>query len=718
MIRFRLTGDSSTLKQAAEEGKKSLKDLKSEYIKSSDAAKLAEKNAKDAADAYKKAADSGSANAKELRKLQNAQYSTAEASRKASEEAKRAAQKYLSAAEESAKATNALKKELREGVTTAATWSAAMAAAGVAIGAHLVDKALEAIDAQSKLAQTLKTTSAGLAVSAKAADLSGVSFSSLEQATKDLTRRLSQAAAGAGPAKDALDRLHLSADELSRMPLDKRIETINQAIRDFIPPAQQAAVAGQLFGEEGSLAIQRMSPETIREARKEVEKFGLAISDVDAAKVEAVNDAMAGVRDVVKGLIQNIAVNLAPVIEALSKQFIQTATAGESMGKKADKAFGFIVEATAFVINAIDGVKRAFEVVADIIIHNFAFVKKQVTAAIASIIEFVNKIPGVDLQDTVDEFRAMAAEADSVMTQARDHIDEVLMRPMPGDAFKGFVADAQEAAEASAQAVVDARKKMEEEMAAKSGGGGGLSDDELAKLQEKLEALRDAYKTEQELLAEKLAGERELLLEAYENKLIDQEEYLARDLEINATYQDQLNKMEEDAAKKRKAIADAEKAARLNAVKGMFSQLSVLMNSESRKMFEVGKAAAIGQAIVNTYQSATGAYSAMASIPYVGPILGAAAAAAAIAAGLANVQAIRSQSFGGGGAGAAATGSNTAAVNAASTPVAGPAGANAGQTLFVNGLNPGDLFSGGMVRELAGKLVDFQKDGGQVVIAQ
>lgn len=63
------------------------------------------------------------------------------------------------------------------------------------------------------------------------------------------------------------------------------------------------------------------------------------------------------------------------------------------------------------------------------------------------------------------------------------------------------------------------------------------------------------------------------------------------------------------------------------------------------------KALSIANTTIKTYESATSAYSAMASIPYIGPILGAAAATAAIAAGMANVAAIQGQSlsFEGGG---------------------------------------------------------------------
>lgn len=81
------------------------------------------------------------------------------------------------------------------------------------------------------------------------------------------------------------------------------------------------------------------------------------------------------------------------------------------------------------------------------------------------------------------------------------------------------------------------------------------------------------------------------------------------------------------------------------------------MNSESRKMFEIGKVAAISQSLIATYQGASEALK-------LGWPLGPIAAASITASGLANVQAIKSQSFGGGGAGGAAGGSNTQQVNA------------------------------------------------------
>lgn len=82
---------------------------------------------------------------------------------------------------------------------------------------------------------------------------------------------------------------------------------------------------------------------------------------------------------------------------------------------------------------------------------------------------------------------------------------------------------------------------------------------------------------------------------------------------------------------------------KLSKTEEFLGYMTMAMQSNNKSAFKAGQAAAIGLAIVDTYKAATGAYAAMASIPYVGPFLGAAAAAAAVVAGMANVSKIRSQ---------------------------------------------------------------------------
>ena len=113
---------------------------------------------------------------------------------------------------------------------------------------------------------------------------------------------------------------------------------------------------------------------------------------------------------------------------------------------------------------------------------------------------------------------------------------------------------------------------------------------------------------------------------------------------------------------------------KLEITDSILSTLSTLMQSKNREMFEAGKAAAISDAIIQTWLGAQKAYTSLAGIPVVGPALGAAAAAAAVLAGMVRVQNIQSTHFGGGGSGSSGGGGGGGA-SAGASPAA-PASVN------------------------------------------
>ena len=196
----------------------------------------------------------------------------------------------------------------------AAAAGAAVAAAGVA----MIRSGLQTVDAQAKLAQSLGTTVESLQVLERAGELAGVSMSGIEQATKDMTRRLSQAAASGGPAAAALDRLNLSAETLMGMPLDQRIAAVSAAMTEFVPEAERAAVAGQIFGEEGSIAMSRIDTATLRQATQDVRDFGIVVSEQDADQIERTNDAISRLGLIWRGVSNQLAVAAAPALEAVA----------------------------------------------------------------------------------------------------------------------------------------------------------------------------------------------------------------------------------------------------------------------------------------------------------------------------------------------------------------------------------------------------------------
>lgn len=100
---------------------------------------------------------------------------------------------------------------------------------------------------------------------------------------------------------------------------------------------------------------------------------------------------------------------------------------------------------------------------------------------------------------------------------------------------------------------------------------------------------------------------------------------------------------EQQASEIRKAIKKQEMDLYLQRTSDALGAATGLMQSNNKKAFKIGQAAAIAQTVMNTYAAATAAYKSAANIPYVGWILGPVAAAGAIAAGMAQVSSIRSQ---------------------------------------------------------------------------
>lgn len=97
----------------------------------------------------------------------------------------------------------------------------------------------------------------------------------------------------------------------------------------------------------------------------------------------------------------------------------------------------------------------------------------------------------------------------------------------------------------------------------------------------------------------------------------------------------------------------------------LFGVLAGLMNSGSRRMFQIGKIASIANATIKTYEAANNAFATGTAISV---FAGYAFMAAAILAGIANVQKINATQFGG-GAGASGSSSFAPGVGGSVTPV-------------------------------------------------
>lgn len=415
---------------------------------------------------------------------------------------------------------------------------------------------------------------------------------------------------------------------------------------------------------------------------------GAVLSSLDISKLDQMKTSLDTIKESAETGSQAFAATFAPVIGALAEEFTRLRIETNNFGSAADKVFDFAVNAAGVMGDGLRGVHvivKGLEVafhglsigVNFVLGHMMKGLDKLANIGVSTInqmIGAVNMIPGVD---DIPLFSAFSngdflldgmETAKNNLSQSIDELHNIMMKPLPSQKIDEFV-----------ESAVQAYERAAEESAAAIDGGSDGEDSPIVQANKNvIHNMRQAW-----------------------------DKHHAESIEA----QEKADKAKSDSQQKWGME-------QTSALSGLFGNLASLTESENKKMFEIGKTAAKSQTLVDTYASAQSAFKSLSGIPIVGPALGAAAAGAAVVSGLARLQAINSTSFGGGGGAATDPGASvgSGASSQATAGQAGSGGAGVEQTLFVEGLDSQALFSGDNVRKIAEQLVEFQKDGGQVVL--
>lgn len=157
-----------------------------------------------------------------------------------------------------------------------------------------------------------------------AGQMAGASDRTLNSALRRLTRRLSEAAEGSGPAVKALESFNLNARELAELAPDEQVHAIADAMAKIDDPADRLRLARSLMDVEGQSLVNMFSQggDAIREMEKEAQELAKTISDTDMLKFSEAEAAMARVRRQIDGTKQDLAISMAPAAEALTNIFV------------------------------------------------------------------------------------------------------------------------------------------------------------------------------------------------------------------------------------------------------------------------------------------------------------------------------------------------------------------------------------------------------------
>ena len=226
----------------------------------------------------------------------------------------------------------------------------------------LVKKSFESIDATAKLADRIGDTTEAVSGLQHAAELTGAGTALLNQSLDVMSKRIGEAAGGTGEAKQALEQLNLSVEDLLRLKPSDQFKVIAERIKGLATQAEKAAVVSDLFSRAGLKLANtlELGEDGLRKTAEEATKLGLTFNRIDASKVEAANDSVTRLQAVFLGAARVIAIVLAPIVDLAASKLINLGTEGEGSANRIRSAFSSTLETVAAVADVAEVVRIGF----------------------------------------------------------------------------------------------------------------------------------------------------------------------------------------------------------------------------------------------------------------------------------------------------------------------------------------------------------------------
>lgn len=229
----------------------------------------------------------------------------------------------------------------------------AAAAFGAAISAAAL-KGAQDIDQTAKAARRLDSSIGAFEALKLAASEAGVSVSALPDAVQNINRELASIGTS-GNADRALGQLGLSVAEIVDLDADEKLATIADRIKELgLSSGEATSVLRDLGVRNREIALLMIQGgDAIRRARQDVEDYGLAISDLDAGRIESANDSIARLGLVTRYAGQQLALELVPAMGRTADAMTASLREGGALRAMIDSLAGNIDRIITYIGTAV-----------------------------------------------------------------------------------------------------------------------------------------------------------------------------------------------------------------------------------------------------------------------------------------------------------------------------------------------------------------------------
>lgn len=547
---------------------------------------------------------------------------------------------------------------------------------GVVVGlAAMVKRQLDVVEALADTAAQANTTVSAMQKLTFAGTQNAASAEEVQRALIRLTSEMSTlASGGTSIAAKALDDVGIAAlgmDGQLRSSSDVMLE-VAEKMQGMASDADKTALAVNLFGERLGprlMPMLRQGRDGIEQLGRKADDLGLILDDVAVNKAAAVNAQFRAMAESISMKTTAAVVEHADELEALANFMID-----EGLPALIALGQGF-ADFAGMVGDAIGAVSRFGQTVATAL--------------------GIDRGPGASGERPLGDGDREPGGGDP-SSSGLFYVDE--------DGNVQEYGNAPAIPGITAPALPPAFQRRTAAGAGRTAGGGGRGGGGRGRerdFEDEMEKLQEQFATENEILEAEYQKQTDLLAEFRAKKVATEEEF------------NQLEeRMTQDHAEKLAAIERAAQQARLQAFTGALGDLSSLMQSENKKLFKIGQAAAIAEATVSGLRAAVEAWEAgMATGGPAAPAIAAAYAGASLAKTGMLIQQIKGASSSGGGGQSAGGGSGVA-----STTTAAESQQNV-QTLNFSVTNDPFGISDRVVRQIVGAINESQRNGSTLIRA-
>lgn len=554
------------------------------------------------------------------------------------------------------KASRSVKRATDDMSKALATARTAFVSVAATLGVGAFSRAIIESGARlDDLSQRLGVSARNLSAYEYAAKLGGASSDTLTTSLTRLSANMQEAAINqTGKAAKTFAAMGVSVlDASGKLKATDQVFAELSARMERAPDgAAKTAAAIALLGKSGSELIPTMN--NLAAATAEAERLGVVVSNDFVKQAAQFDDSLDRMKEGLGKFGRQIASDMLPAMNSLIDRINVAMGAQENLSLQTLERDRAALMAH-YVALRQSGMKSTWAE-AQAIEQRIHALDEKIVAANKRLLAFKDGPTKTGISIQPDDAKRDADEMNRVADAIKRQVDPTHALNAALEQYDSLLAKNKINSEQWAEASFQAWEKFHKAM------GADTAVDELLRVEAEQEAATQAFINGVNKRGAALMTESERANAEYQQRLIDlenfyvmsdmtDEEYRRRKEELENRSELTLTEIRRRNLEQRQAIWRAAWKGDMASVASVFGEVSDLMQSSSRKQFEIGKKAAIAQSLINTSLSVTEGLKTQPFFP-----VGLAMGALAFTKGMIEVNKIKAQSFGGGGGGGSSGG--------------------------------------------------------------